>query len=67
MHNSLYKFLNDNNIIYPLQFGFRQKYSTAFALIHLIETIKEPLDQGKYGCGIFLICRKPLTLSIITF
>ena len=58
MHNSLYKFLNDNNIIYPLQFGFRQKYSTAFALIHLIETIKEPLDQGKYGMRYFFDLQK---------
>ena len=27
---------------------------TSFALIHLTETIKEALDQGKYGCGIFV-------------
>ena len=54
IHNRLYKFLKVNNIIYPLQFGFRQKYSTSFALIHLTETIKEALDQGKYGCGIFV-------------
>ena len=50
----LYKLLNDNYIIYPLQFGFQQKYSTSFALIHLTETIKEVLDQGKYACGIFV-------------
>ena len=53
MHSKLYKFLNDNNIIDSLQFGFRQKYSNTFALIHFTETIKEELDQGKYGCGIF--------------
>ena len=51
-------FLNDNNIIYPLQFGFRQKYSTSFALIHLTETIKEALDQGKYCCGNFVYLHK---------
>ena len=27
---------------------------TSFALIHLTEAIKEALDQGKYGCGIFV-------------
>ena len=58
MHNRLYKFLNDNNIIYRLQFGFRQKYSTSFALIYLTETIKEALDQGRYGCGIFVDMQK---------
>ena len=53
MHDRLYKFLNDNSVMNPLLFGFRQKYSTSFALIHLTETIKEALDQRKYGCGIF--------------
>ena len=55
MHNRLCKLLNDNNIIHPLQFGFQQKCSTLFVLIHLTETIKEQaLNQGKYGCGIFV-------------
>ena len=47
MQNRLYKFLNDNNVIYHLQLSFREKHSTSFELIHLTETIKEALDQGK--------------------
>ena len=35
-----------------MQFGFHQNYSTPYALIHLTESIKEVLDQGKYGRGI---------------
>ena len=58
MHNRLYKFLNDSNIIYPLQFGFQQKYSTSFALICLTKIIKEALDQGKCGCGISVDLQK---------
>ena len=58
MPNRLYKFLNDKSIIYPVQFSFRQKYSTSFALIHLTETIKDALDQGKYGSGIFADLQK---------
>ena len=42
----------------PLQFGFHQNYSTSYALIHLTETIKQALDQGKYGCGIFVDLQK---------
>ena len=59
--------LNGNNIIYPLQFGFRKKYSSSFALIHLTETIKEALDRGNMVVVSFLICKKLLTLSTITF
>ena len=29
-------------------------YSTTYALIHLTESTKEALDQGKYGCEIFV-------------
>ena len=58
MYNRIYNFLDKNNLIYSLQFGFRQKYSTSFALIHLTETLKQALDQGKYGCGIFVDLQK---------
>ena len=51
----MYKFFSDNNLIYPLQFGFRQKYSTVQALIRLTENIrKKNLDEGNIGCGIFV-------------
>ena len=35
MYKRLYTFLNNNNIIYTSQFGFRQQYSTSHALILL--------------------------------
>ena len=40
MYSRIFKFLNDNNSIYPLQFGFRQKFSTTHALISLTEDIR---------------------------
>ena len=59
MHNRLHKFLKNNNIFYPLQFGFQHNtLYTSFALIHLTESIKEAIDQGKYGCGIFVDLQK---------
>ena len=39
MSKILYNFLN-NNIIYNLQFGFRQHYSTSHALIDITENIR---------------------------
>ena len=64
MHCRLSTFLNVNDIIYPLQFGFLQNSSASFALIHLAETIKEALDQGKLW---LLICKRVFTLPTITF
>ena len=58
MYSRIFKFLNDSNSIYPLQFGFRQKYSTTHALISLTEDIRKNLDKGNIGCGIFVDLQK---------
>ena len=52
MYKRLYAFLDYNNIIYDLQFGFRQQYSTSHALINITENIRKVLDDGNIGCGV---------------
>ena len=52
MYKRLYTFLN--NIIYNLQFGFRQQYSTSHALINITENIRKSLDDGNIACGVFV-------------
>ena len=47
----MHTFLNKNNVIYNLQFGFRQQYSTSHALINITENIRNTLDDGNMGCG----------------
>ena len=54
MYNCLYKLLETINLIYSLQFGFRQKYSTSHGLIHLNDKIREQLDKGNFAYGIFV-------------
>ena len=54
MHDIICKFFSDNNLIYSLQFNFRQKYSTDHALISLTESIRKNLDKGNIGCGVFV-------------
>ena len=41
MHTGLYNFLEQHNVLYSLQFGFRGKNSTLHALISLTESIKK--------------------------
>ena len=55
MHKRVYEFLEDHNILYELQFGFRKKMSTGHSLVEITEEIKESIDNGKFGCGIFII------------
>ena len=60
MHKRLNDFLNINNVIHPLQFGFRQKHSTTHALTSLTEKIKQTIDKGNYGCGVFIDLKKAI-------
>ena len=57
-YKRVYNFLTESNIIYDLQFGFRQKFSTCRALINHAENIRQTLDEGHIGCGIFVDLQK---------
>lgn len=46
--------LNDNDILYKHQYGFRKKHSTYMALLHLIDKISTALDKNMFAIGIFL-------------
>ena len=58
MYKRLYTFLNNNNIIYNLQFGFRQQYSTSHALINITENVRKAIDDGNIGCEVFVDLQK---------
>ena len=58
MQKRLYTFLNKNNVIYNLQYGFRQQYSTSHALINITENIIKAHDDGNIGCGVFVDLQK---------
>ena len=55
MYTRIFKIFSNNNLYCPLQFGFRQTYSTGHALISLTETIRKYLDEGKFVCRINMI------------
>ena len=58
MYKRLYTFLDNKNIIYDLQFGFRQRYSTSHALINTTENIRKALEDGNIGCVVFVDLQK---------
>ena len=58
MFNRVNTFLEKNECLYQLQFGFRGKHSTNHALINIIDTISEALDKNKVACGIFVDFQK---------
>ena len=58
MHIRLYTFLEDHELIYKNQYGFRQNHSTEHAITHMIELIKKKLDSKRFVGAIFLDLEK---------
>ena len=58
MHLQLYSFLEKNNCIYDLQFGFRQKHSTNHALVSIVQKIQEAMLQSRLAFGVFIDLQK---------
>ena len=58
IYNRMYAFLENHDILYGLQFGFRARHSTTHALISITENIRSALDDGKVSCGIFIDLQK---------
>ena len=45
-------------ILYSLQVGFQENYSIDHALISMTKTIRDSLDNKRYGCGVFIDLQK---------
>ena len=58
MHKRVMQFLKENNILYQKQFGFQKFFSTAHAIIKLIEHIEETLDNKQSVCTVFIDLQK---------
>ncbi len=50
--------LETNNLLHPLQFGFRHNHSTETATCLLLENIKQSLDKGFKVGAVFLDLKK---------
>ena len=57
-HQRLYIFLENNNVHYDKQFGFRNKHSTTHALTEITVKIREALDKKQFVCGILINLQK---------
>ena len=51
-------FLDKYSILSENQYGFRQKRSTALALMELVEDLTKSLDEGKHTIGVFIDLKK---------
>ena len=58
MFSRMLKFHEAFNCIYELQFEFRAKHSTNYALMDITENVNSAFDSKIHACGIFLDLQK---------
>ena len=58
MYRRLYRFLELHDVLFSLRFGFQGNHSIDHALVSLTETVKNTLDNKRFGCGIFIDLQK---------
>ena len=54
------RFLEQNEILYNNQYGFRKNYPANHALIDITEKIRNTLDNEYYACGVFIGLEKTM-------
>ena len=54
VYNQLLIYLDNFNILYQFQFGFRRKYNTEIAVSFLSNRISEAFERQEHSVGIFL-------------
>ena len=54
MYDRILKFIEEIELLYNLQFGFRKDHSTSIALMVLVDRILKALHEGEYVLGVFI-------------
>lgn len=54
MFSRLMSFINQSNLLYNKQFGFRQNHSTLHAILSTTDKVQKAIDDRNFSCGLFL-------------
>ena len=54
LHNQLYKYVEDNNILPNFQYGYRKNYSTCHAVLDFANEIGKTVDRKEVAIAIFM-------------
>ena len=54
VHHQVYSYLQENNILHPMQFGFRPGHTTQDVLVSMVDEWRKALDEDKLVGSIML-------------
>ena len=58
MYKRMKVFINEEEILYRSQYGFREEHSTQHAIIDIVNTIQSNMDKSLFSCGVFIDLKK---------
>lgn len=58
LFNYISSYLNEHNVLHPLQFGFRKAHSTYMPIAHLVDQITSSLQNKLTTCVLYLDLKK---------
>jgi len=58
MYNRLKAYIEDNELLYKAQYGFRETFSTQHTILDVVSRIQTNMDKKMFTCGIFLDFKK---------
>ena len=58
LYSRLTKFVKDCNILYDQHYGFHSKHSTQHAILDIVNTVLQNMDNGKFSSGVFIDLKK---------
>ena len=60
MYKRMKVFINEEDILYRSQYGFREEHSTQHAIIDVVNTIQSNnyMDKSLFSCGVFIDLKK---------
>ena len=54
MHNRMYQYFKENDMLFPKQFGFQVNNSTHHAILNLTDDILTSFEKGHFTLGFFI-------------
>ena len=58
MYNRLFKFIECNSLLNNAQYGFRTGHSTTHAVLDIVDTIQNNMDNKRFSCAVFIDLKK---------
>ena len=60
IHDQMYEYFNNFNLLAEQQYGFRKKHSTEYAAIKLIDHVSKEMESGKTPGNVYIDLSKTL-------